>query len=54
MLSAILISKHLNPKVDTPPFAATVTITASLQLYQVDPVHQPWGLSAPFIWVLKL
>ena len=33
----------LNPKVDTPPFATTVA--AALQLYQVDPVHQPWGLS---------
>ena len=33
----------LNPKVDSPPFAAAVA--APLQHYQVDPVHQPWGLS---------
>ena len=32
----------LNPKVDTPLFAATV---APLQHYQVDRVHQPLGLS---------
>ena len=35
----------LNPKVDSPPFAATVAAAAPLQHYQVDPVHQPWGLS---------
>ena len=37
----IVFSLGLNPKIDTPPFAATV----ALQLYQVNPVHQPWGLS---------
>ena len=31
----------LNPKVDSPSFFATVP----LQHYQVDPVHQPLGLS---------
>ena len=35
----------LNPQVDTPPFAATVTAAAPIQLYQVDPVHQSWGLN---------
>ena len=35
----------LNPKVDSPPFAATVTAAAPLQHYQVDPVHQPLGLT---------
>ena len=39
------IQPQLNPKVDIPPFAATVA-AAALQLYQVDPVHQPWGLNA--------
>ena len=52
---AVLLSKHLdksvmhifhetlNPKVDSPPFAATAA--ALLQHYQVGLVHQPWGLS---------
>ena len=35
---------YLNPKVDSPPFTATV-VAARLQHYQVDPVHQPWGLN---------
>ena len=34
----------LNPKVDTPPLAATVAAAAPLQLYQVNPVHQAWWL----------
>ena len=34
----------LNPKVNIPPFVATVT--AALQIYQVDPIHQSWGLKA--------
>ena len=33
-----------NLKVGTPLFAATVAAAAPLQLYQVDPIHQPWGL----------
>ena len=33
----------VNPNVNTPLFAATV-VAAALQLYQVDPVHKPWGL----------
>ena len=33
----------LNPKVDTPSFAATVA-AVSLQLYQVDQDHQAWDL----------
>ena len=33
----------LNPKVDSPPFAATVAASAPVQYYQVDPVHQPLG-----------
>ena len=33
---------HLNPKVHSPPFAATVA-AAPLQLYQEDPVCQPLG-----------
>ena len=35
----------LNPKVDRPPFTATVASTVPLPHYQVDPVHQPWGLT---------
>ena len=35
----------LNPKVDSPPFAATVAAAAPLQHYQVDPVHKPLDLS---------
>ena len=38
----------LNPKVDTPPFAATIAAAAApLQLYQYqgDLVHQPWSIS---------
>ena len=34
--------QSLNPTVYTPSIAATVT--AALQIYQVDQVHQPWGL----------
>ena len=34
----------LNPKVDSPPFAATVAAAVPLQLYQVDTAHQPMGL----------
>ena len=45
----------LNPKIDTPPFAAAVAAAAPLQLYHVDPVHQPWGLiniCCGCIWLL--
>ena len=38
----------LNPKVDSPPFAATATVAAPRQHYQVDPVHQPLDLHGPF------
>ena len=37
--------KYLNPKVDSPPFTATVAAAVPLQHYQVDPVHGPLGLS---------
>ena len=33
----------LKPQSYSPPFATTVA-AAALQLYQVDQVHQPWGL----------
>ena len=36
---------HLTPKVDIPLFAATAAAAAPVQHYQVDPVHQPLGLS---------
>ena len=39
---------NLNPKVDSPPFAATVTAAAPLQHYQVD-LHQPWDLTEKLI-----
>ena len=39
----------LNPKVDSPQFAATVAAAAPLQHYQIDPVHQPLDLSN-FTW----
>ena len=40
----------LHPKVDSPPFAATVAAAAMpLQHYQVDPVHQPLGLRSPVV-----
>ena len=35
---------NLNPKVHSPPFAATVAAAEPLQLYQEDPVCQPLGL----------
>lgn len=38
---------ELNPQVDISQFVATVT-AAALQIYQVDPVRQPWGLSDGF------
>ena len=37
----------LNPKVDSPPFAAIVAAAAPLQHYQLDPVNQPLGLMTP-------
>ena len=37
---------HLNPKVDSPLFAATVAAAAPLQHCQVDLVHQLLGLKA--------
>ena len=45
MICKMLLSKwndYLNPNVDSPPFAAAVP----LQHYQVDPTHQPLGLTA--------
>ena len=33
----------LNPKVDNPPFAASVAAAVPLQHYQVDTAHQPLG-----------
>ena len=44
-MSYIETSCHVNPKVDSPPFAATVAAAAPLQHYQVDTVHQPLGLT---------
>ena len=38
----------LNPKVDSPPFAATVVAAAAL-VRRVDLVHQPLGLSKTMI-----
>ena len=40
----ILCVDSLNPKVASPPFAATFAAAAPLRHYQVDRVHQPLGL----------
>ena len=42
----VILALSSNPKVDRHPFAATVAAAALLQYYQVDPVHQPLGLSS--------
>ena len=52
--SYIILSNQpscLNPKVDSPLFAATVAAAAPLQHNQVDPVHQPLGLSS---WIAEI
>ena len=43
LFSGIVDHLSLNPNVDSPLFA--VSVAAALYHYQVDPVHQPWGLS---------
>ena len=41
----IIYKMAFKPKVESPPFAAIVAVAAPLQHYQVDPVHQPLGLT---------
>ena len=45
LLVCLVAVSWLNPKVDSQLFAATVVAAVPLQHYQVDPVHQPLGLS---------
>ena len=44
MFSLFMWRQALNPKVHSPLFAATTAAAVPLQLYQEDPVCQPFGL----------